>query len=63
MTMLAPHAARASHWKQLQRWGGKFFHAPPIALIWHPLTTIFVKDQLRKQSFEIGGGGIQKAVH
>ena len=35
-----PHAV-ASHRKQLQRWGGKFFHTPPIALIWHPPTTIF----------------------
>jgi hypothetical protein len=32
-----------SHWKQLQRWDGKFFHTPPIALIWHPLTTIFYR--------------------
>jgi len=31
----------ASHRKQLQRWGGKFFHTSPIALIWHPPTTIF----------------------
>ena len=30
----------ASHRKQLQRWGGNFFHTP-IALIWHPPTTIF----------------------
>ena len=29
-----------SYRKQLQRYGGKFFHAPPIALIWHPTTTI-----------------------
>ena len=32
MTTLAP-TPLASHWKQLQRWGGKFFHTPPIALI------------------------------
>ena len=38
--MLAP-TPLASHRKQLQRWGGKFFHTPPIALIWHPPTTIF----------------------
>ena len=31
----------ASHWKQWQRWGGNFFHTPPIALIWHHPTTIF----------------------
>ena len=40
MTTLTP-TLLASHWKQLQRWGGKFFHIPPIALIWHPPTTIF----------------------
>ena len=40
MTTLA-HMPLASHRKQLQRWGGKFFHTPPIALIWHPPTTIF----------------------
>ena len=40
VTTLAP-TPLASHRKQLQRWGGKFFHTPPIALIWHPLTTIF----------------------
>ena len=31
----------ASHRTQLQRLGGKFFHTPPIALIWHPPITIF----------------------
>lgn len=40
MTTLAP-TPLASHRKQLQRLGGKFFHTPPIALIWHPPTTIF----------------------
>ena len=35
-----PHAA-CHTLEELQRWGGKFFHTPPIALIWHPLTTIF----------------------
>ena len=40
MTTLAPMPL-ASHRKQLQRWGGNFFHTPPIALIWHPPTTIF----------------------
>ena len=40
MTMLAP-TPLASHRKQWQRWSGKFFHTPPIALIWHPPTTIF----------------------
>jgi len=41
MTTLAP-TPLASHRKQLQRWDGKFFHTPPIALIWHPPTTIFL---------------------
>ena len=40
MTTLAP-TPLASHRKQLQRWGGKLFHTPPIALLWHPPTTIF----------------------
>ena len=40
MTTLTP-TPLASHQKQLQRWGGKFFHTPPIALIWHLPTTIF----------------------
>jgi len=40
MTTLAP-TLLASYQKQLQRWGVKFFHTPPIALIWHPPTTIF----------------------
>ena len=40
MTTLAP-TPLASHRKQFQRWGGKFFHTPPTALIWHPPTTIF----------------------
>jgi len=37
MTTLAP-TPLASNRKQLQRWGGKFFHTPPIALTWHPPT-------------------------
>jgi len=41
MTTLTP-TPLASHRKQLQRWGGKFFYTPPIALIWHSLTTIFL---------------------
>jgi len=40
MTTLAP-TLLASHRKHLQRLGGKFFHTPPIALIWHPPTSIF----------------------
>ena len=59
MTTLTPTPI-ASHRKQLQRWGGKFFHTPPIALIWHHLFG-FVKNQLRGQRYE-ATEAIQKAV-
>jgi len=41
MTTLAPMPL-ASHRKQMQSCGGKFFHTPPTALIRHPRTTIFL---------------------
>ena len=35
-----PHAARLTS-EAIAKMGGKFFHNPPVALIWHPPTTIF----------------------
>ena len=50
----------ASHRKQLQRWGGKFFHTPDVAPSDYHLFE-FVKDQLRGQRYETTEA-IQKAV-
>jgi hypothetical protein len=54
ITTLAPTLCD-SHWKQLQRRGGTFFHTPPIALApsdYHIFG--FVKDQLHGKHFETG---------
>jgi hypothetical protein len=42
MTTLAP-TPLASHWKQLQRWGGKFFQSPDLATWLAAWTTFWDK--------------------